>query len=179
MDLQDGTSASLASKGLGLDIATHALNHMLQALDYLAMKNIVHRDVKPENILYTASKDSGYQFVLADFGLCSRGDHRVETGVVGTGPYIAPEIINRGHYTSKADVWSLFVTMLWIIDFGGFRRMAYQLDSATLAEGIYNASLTSIELGNIREMAILNPDEHASAAQMLIKCFGGQGLSSS
>lgn len=50
------------------NLYTVILEQMLRALDYLASKNLIHCDIKPENILYTTrSKD--YRFQLADFRL--------------------------------------------------------------------------------------------------------------
>lgn len=44
---------------------------MLCALDYLASMHVVHRDVKPENILYYTRADGSYNLQLADFGFAN------------------------------------------------------------------------------------------------------------
>ncbi|KAI0107743.1 hypothetical protein GGR51DRAFT_514918 [Nemania sp. FL0031] len=52
MGLKDGTLHSLAQGGCSPEIAELSLHHMLQPLEYLAVRDIVHRDVKPQNILF-------------------------------------------------------------------------------------------------------------------------------
>lgn len=72
MALRAGTLISLEqSLPPDMDIEAicfHVLGQMLSALDYLASNNLIHRDVKPENILYSDEKGS-YLFQLADLGL--------------------------------------------------------------------------------------------------------------
>lgn len=95
------------------------LSHMLQALDFLAHNEILHRDVKPANILYTRSK-KGYFFELTDFGICNHASQA--RTCIGTLIYMAPEMFVPGApQTSKVDVWSLFVTMACTLDVAGFR----------------------------------------------------------
>ncbi|KAL2410454.1 hypothetical protein ABEF95_001087 [Exophiala dermatitidis] len=53
-------------------ILTRLYHDMLQVLDYLASRHLLHRDVKPENILYTSLGDGTYLFQLADFGLANQ-----------------------------------------------------------------------------------------------------------
>jgi serine/threonine protein kinase len=48
----------------------------------------------------------------------------------GSELYMAPEMFRKGGQTSKLDVWSLFVTMLWTLDIGGFRQRWHQFKSA-------------------------------------------------
>jgi serine/threonine protein kinase len=86
---------------------------MLQAFDCLAWKGIVHRDEKPENILYVSQPSGQYQFQLRDFGLCNRVVNAAT--FAGTRLYMAPKMFRKGGQTSKLDVWSLFVTMLWTL----------------------------------------------------------------
>lgn len=108
------------------DLARTVFHHMLQAIDCLAVEGIVHRDVKPENILYT-SRHGAYQFQLGDFGLSQRAN--VSTAFAGSPLYMAPETRHEGPQTHKADVWSLFVTILWTLDGDGFRTASAGLEN--------------------------------------------------
>lgn len=85
-----------------------AANYMQQILD--AMKHchandIVHRDLKLENILLQFNqKDS--PLVIIDFGTSQVFDINNKLhNVLGTPSYVAPEVI-EGHYDAKSDVWS-------------------------------------------------------------------------
>lgn len=77
---------------------------MVLALEYLHHCCVVHRDVKPENILINAS---GY-IKLVDFGFCKIIKTRTWT-LCGTPEYIAPEIIMGKGYSYTVDWWSLGV----------------------------------------------------------------------
>ncbi|MFF4616170.1 serine/threonine-protein kinase [Nonomuraea jabiensis] len=87
----------------------------LQVLDALRAAHaagVVHRDVKPANILLDAGQSHA---VLTDFGLATSLEQPVDlTGagvVVGTPAYIAPERARGGPPTPQADLWSLGVTL--------------------------------------------------------------------
>lgn len=83
----------------------------LKGLEYLHARNIVHRDVKPGNILVMARRP--IHIKLADFGLATKAaDHFT---ICGTEIYLAPEV-RQPHYTEKVDIWSvgIIVMELWI-----------------------------------------------------------------
>jgi serine/threonine protein kinase len=177
MGLKEGTLESLVDGGAGLStsIANLVFLQMLQALDCLAWNGIVHRDVKPENILYVSQPGGQYQFQLGDFGLCNRVVDA--TTFAGSRLYMAPEMFQKGDQTSKLDVWSLFVTMLWTLDVGEFRQRWHQFTSVEDAQDAVLLAASKVDtVSKIREMAIVNPEKRASAAQMLVKCYNGGGL---
>ena len=131
--------------------------------------------MKPENILYV-SRDGQYHFQLGDFGLCNRLVHAAS--FVGSLTYMAPEMFGGGEQTHKVDIWSLFVTMLWTLDAEGFRQKSNRFVTiADVQEAVLSAASNVDRVSKIREMAIVNPVDRASAAQMLVKLFEGKGLS--
>merc|ERR1740121_206888 len=89
--------------------AANVVRTLLAALAHLHARGIVHRDVKPENVLF-ASPRPGAGVRLIDFGLARRhgpADSPL-TDPVGTAYYMAPEVLGR-RYGRECDVWSVGV----------------------------------------------------------------------
>jgi serine/threonine protein kinase len=170
MGLKDGTLQSLIQSECSVSITSLAetvLYHILQAIDCLATQGIIHRDVKPDNILHT-SRQGKYHFQLGDFGLSNR--QIIATTHSGTPLYMAPEMFQNREQTHKVDVWSLFVTIIWTLNAQGFREASNGFKSYEDAQRMVWS--TTSQVVTIQEMARINPEERASAAQMLISLAG-------
>ncbi|XP_061685616.1 serine/threonine-protein kinase DCLK2 isoform X2 [Syngnathoides biaculeatus] len=91
------------------------------ALRYLHAFNIVHRDVKPENLLVFENPDGTKSLKLGDFGLATVAEGPLTT-VCGTPTYVAPEIIAESGYGVKVDIWAAgVITYILLCGFPPFR----------------------------------------------------------
>ncbi|KAK6470620.1 serine/threonine-protein kinase D2-like [Huso huso] len=87
------------------------ITQILAALRNLHFKNIVHCDLKPENVLL-ASADPFPQVKLCDFGFARIiGEKSFRRSVVGTPAYLAPEVLLNQGYNRSLDMWSVGVIM--------------------------------------------------------------------
>ena len=95
---------------LSLDRAARLVGQAAQALAAAHAAGIVHRDVKPANILVTAAD----QVKLTDFGIARAvaDASLTQTGLVtGSPSYLAPEVASGSKATDASDTWSLGATL--------------------------------------------------------------------
>ena len=113
MDYVHGTDLSdllLKAGPLAPERAVELLAQVAAALDAAHAKGLVHRDVKPANVLVTVIDGEEHAY-LTDFGLAKRNDTlsglTVEGSVIGTVDYMAPEQVSGDRADARTDVYAL------------------------------------------------------------------------
>ncbi len=105
--LPGGTLDGLAKAGLELEEALVIIEQVADALNYAHSKGIIHRDVKPENIMFR----DDHSAVLMDFGIARRQDASdgmtVAGAVLGTPKYMSPEQIQGRDLDGRSDIYAL------------------------------------------------------------------------
>ncbi|CAF0710394.1 unnamed protein product [Brachionus calyciflorus] len=97
------------------------MRQIVDAISYLHKHDIVHRDLKLENILIKEFDTDSDNFLvkITDFGLSSQrdsvGTESMFDDYCGTPLYMAPEIIDNNPYSQLCDVWALGIIMFFIL----------------------------------------------------------------
>ncbi|XP_031635053.1 dual specificity mitogen-activated protein kinase kinase dSOR1-like [Contarinia nasturtii] len=112
MEYMDGGSLDLILKWAGRipePILGKITLAVLKGLSYLRDKHaIMHRDVKPSNILVNSNGD----IKICDFGVSGQLTDSIANSFVGSRSYMSPERINGGHYSVQSDIWSLGLSLI-------------------------------------------------------------------
>ncbi|KAM6896945.1 mitogen-activated protein kinase kinase kinase 14 [Xenentodon cancila] len=122
MDLKPACLAQLLKEMTCLpeDLALHYLHQSLEALEHLHKRNVLHLDVKADNVLLSADCRNTF---LCDFGLSETLDDSGwstktfrGTGFPGTETHMAPEVAKGDQLCAKADVWSSCCMLLHMLN---------------------------------------------------------------
>ena len=90
--------------------AAFCMINILQQLEIIHKSEIIHRDMKLENILMV-SKDNNHEIKLADFGLGAQECNIELFKHCGTPGYVAPEVLKDEDYNCKADLFGAGVIL--------------------------------------------------------------------
>ena len=153
---------------------------LLSGLAYLHSHNIVHRDLKLENILIQEiekSKTTGedlFNIKIIDFGTARIfSSKKKPQSIVGSSYYIAPEVL-RQHYNKECDLWSVGVILyMFIVGHAPFDGCDDEEITGNIQKGIYKkderrwkkASKEVKEL--IQKLLIYNPKKRLTALEAL------------
>ena len=119
MELVEGQPLSdlIPAEGLPFESVLRYGLQIADALGHAHARNVVHRDVKPSNVIVTDNA----RVKILDFGLAKQAESHVTYGttashfedgaLAGTLPYMAPEQLRGGPATARTDVWSLGVVL--------------------------------------------------------------------
>uniref|UniRef100_A0A8C8R607 non-specific serine/threonine protein kinase n=1 Tax=Pelusios castaneus TaxID=367368 RepID=A0A8C8R607_9SAUR len=150
------------------------VRQILRGIAYLHRNNVVHLDLKPQNILLTSTSPLG-DIRIVDFGLSRRVDVMQEVReILGTPEYVAPEILNYEAISTATDMWSIGVlTYIMLTGESPFR-------GDTKQETFLNISQVNVEfppdtfqgisdqaVDFIGSLLIKNPRKRAMAEQCL------------
>ena len=124
MELLDGGNLSKYYRGShDLSVFKKLLSDVLYGLSYLHKKGIIHRDIKPPNILIKET-DNGPVAKITDFGISKKSgsaNSGTSSALIVSIPYMAPEQLNAQKYgidekvSYNIDFWSLGVTVFEVI----------------------------------------------------------------
>ncbi len=112
----------IRSRPTGIDpaFAVHIISEIGIALDHAHRRGMVHRDVKPANILVESDDDGTTgAIMLTDFGIARAVDdamHLTDTGLtVASVPYASPEQLHGYELDSRADIYALACTFVELL----------------------------------------------------------------
>ncbi|CAF3093603.1 unnamed protein product [Rotaria socialis] len=146
----------------------------LEALQFLHSKNIIHRDVKSDNVL--VGFDGSVK--LTDFGFCAQlaNTESLRTTMVGTPYWMSPEVIKKLKYDRKVDIWSLGILMIEMIDgsppyineqpFRAMCKIAMQEEPPTItAES--QARISADIMNFLKRCLTIDPQQRADTYELL------------
>ncbi|XP_023013886.1 serine/threonine-protein kinase 33 isoform X1 [Leptinotarsa decemlineata] len=158
-------------------ISKKIIKQLVDAVHYLHKHDIVHRDIKMENILLTKNVNDPFDnfFIkLSDFGLSVIKSGTGISGLlrdrVGTVIYMAPEILSGHTYSELCDVWSVGV-ILYLLIFNKFPFIARNQDDLVVKiceeEPEYPKETNNDRIDLLKSILVKDPVKRVTALEIL------------
>ncbi|VIO94647.1 PQQ enzyme repeat family protein [Brugia malayi] len=142
-------------------IPLEILHQATEGLAYLHSINIVHRDMKPQNVLLSrGTRQDSVRALISDFGLCKRlqaGRNSLsrKSGLIGTDGWVAPEaLISDASITCAVDVFSLGCIYYYVLTNGSHPFGDELKRQANIMQGEYSLKLLNMT-GNLMAVALI------------------------
>jgi eukaryotic-like serine/threonine-protein kinase len=172
MQLIDGHPLSLFGRGvpaasapalLSLEEMVGVFRQVAEGIHAAHRLGLVHRDVKPSNVLLARSEEEGWRPYVVDFGIARElsGPQVTATGaLIGTPAFMAPEQVRGSGVDRRTDVYGLGVTM-------------YQVLSGQLPIGTTSSleALAHVLADEARPLREARPDVPADLEAIVMKCL--------
>lgn len=150
------------------------MRQILKGVAFLHQNNVVHLDLKPQNILLTSSCPLG-DIKIVDFGLSRMiSSHQELREIMGTPEYVAPEILNYEPISTATDMWSIgvlaYVMLTGISPFLGEDKQETFLNISQLNVSYTEEELQQLDqdaLSFIQSLLRKQPQDRATAEQCL------------
>ncbi|MHC4393109.1 MAG: serine/threonine-protein kinase, partial [Planctomycetota bacterium] len=110
-ELIEGVDLVTACRGQPVARVLELFGQLLRALAYLHRRGVIHRDLKPQNVLVTGQGGPDPRVKLIDFGLAVAEGRGAGDAIQGTVLYLAPEVIERRAFDHRADLYALGATL--------------------------------------------------------------------
>ena len=112
-----GDFSKVIGKQMKEEYVRYYFNQLVNGIKYLDEHKIIHRDIKPKNLLLTTSSNDNKQILkICDFGLAKNKTGLLrEYTICGSPLYMAPEMFKEKSYTDTADIWSVGIIMYEMI----------------------------------------------------------------
>ena len=158
------------------NIVINIFKQILNGVEYLHGIGVVHRNIKPDNILF----DEFNNVKLADFGLSAYFERKSNQVFldpklfsnhtrVGHKDYTAPEVINGFDYDSKCDIFSLGITIFYLMTFQ-LPFYSYTNNENKLIRNQLNVNLSNIYSNGLKtlvyKMISENPNDRPTAKEV-------------
>ncbi|TWW71439.1 Serine/threonine-protein kinase 17A [Takifugu flavidus] len=150
------------------------MRQILEGVSFLHQNNVVHLDLKPQNILLTSSSPLG-DIKIVDFGLSRMVSSQQELReIMGTPEYVAPEILSYEPISTATDMWSMgvlaYVMLTGLSPFLGEDKQETFLNISQLNVSYQEEELQQLDpaaLSFIQMLLCKRPQDRATAEQCL------------
>ncbi|GAA6109517.1 serine/threonine kinase 17a like isoform X2 [Tachysurus ichikawai] len=147
---------------------------ILTGVAFLHRNNVVHLDLKPQNILLTSAQPLG-DIRIVDFGLSRHVDNKSEVReILGTPEYVAPEILSYEPVTTATDMWSIgvltYVMLTGVSPFLGEEKQETYLNisqgNVDYTDDVFHG-ISSLAVDFIQSLLQLDPRNRSTADECL------------
>ena len=145
-----GDVSKLLGKPLKENIAKYYFSQIINGLTYLSKHNIIHRDIKPKNILLT---NNNTEIKICDFGFAKVNEGITRTMTVCGSPlYMAPELLNEKSYNTGVDIWAIGMILHELLV--GYHPLYKCKDLKDLKKYMFNSDINILDEHVLKNLCI-------------------------